>query len=497
MRAAVLWIALPLLAQDAPKAPPTPREKARELLTRAGDMTAAASPEIQVAALIHLGDTWIALDKKKSLESFEQALAALPSAPKVSGGLSFAERLLRYAAEADAEFAASLLPSIPDPPPGGVARIVAGLITDKKLDRAIEVLQTHSATGPYPYAAVSRILKELPPDDDRRLSLFGGASSAFLGRPNVEAFSTLLAANYETLPQGMVEPALRAILDQVLKHDDSEESYRQTLSNEKGSVGFSSRTNARLFNVYFLFAKIDPKRAEELLQSRPELAAALKAFPEGRRSMGENVGSNTSSQPKDEKPDPQQAQRMNLDAISETRAGEARAAFEKNPARAVEIAKTIPAPYQRASLLADFASRIANKDPERAGPIIDECLAQLKEINEPVLRIDTWIHLAEAAHRAKRDDQSRAMFDKALIDAEALYKRDTDAEKPNRAMRDEWPSTQSFRKAVYFAAKLHGIEAESMLVRIQDPGLSVLAAIELARGLLNRPGRADYTSVNR
>ena len=89
------------------------------------------------------------------------------------------------------------------------------------------------------------------------------------------------------------------------------------------------------------------------------------------------------------------------------------------------------------------------------------------------------------------------MIERGIADAEALYKSDTNADSPNRAIRDEWPSTQAFRRTLYRAAKLFGPDASSYLVRVQDPDLSVLATIEVARALLNRPGRYGSVSISR
>lgn len=486
-----------LNAQDAPSKPPTHREQAAELLTKAGEMVAATRPEVQAAALIHLGDTWTVLDRKKAGEYFDQALAALPGVSEKSFNDYLRTGLISAAAEADPEHAASLLASVPDAPAQAVDRIVTGLLQKKNTARAIAVVETVSATGPFPFRAAQRILETLPADDERRLPLFGAATSAYLARPNNTAFGALLASQWKTVPRNMTETALRALVDTILKNKGDDEHYQQTLSNDQGAVSFSSRASAELFYVMHIVQEIDSKRAEELLRARPDLAGALQRFPGGRAGMGNNVNSNTNSRGRDDSAPSGQDASMNLGAIADARAAEAHKKFDTDQDAALDLAKTIPVVHVRAATLAEFALKLAAQQPERAGQLIDQCLDELKEDKNEGLRVRLWPDLAEAAHKAKRDEQARKMIERGIADAEALYKSDTNADSPNRAIRDEWPSTQAFRRTLYRAAKLFGPDASSYLVRVQDPDLSVLATIEVARALLNRPGRYGSVSISR
>src|SRR5512133_2751573 len=79
-----LLLGLALSGQDKPEAAgekPDPVKKARELLDSAAEMAGGAQPQIQVAALWHIGDNYQALDRKKALAFFKQAFAACPTLP--------------------------------------------------------------------------------------------------------------------------------------------------------------------------------------------------------------------------------------------------------------------------------------------------------------------------------------------------------------------------------------------------------------------------------
>src|SRR6185436_20524394 len=63
---------------------PDPKKKALELLDRAAEMVSAAQPEVQVAGLLHLGDSYRLFDKKKALQLLEQAFASALTLPSTS-----------------------------------------------------------------------------------------------------------------------------------------------------------------------------------------------------------------------------------------------------------------------------------------------------------------------------------------------------------------------------------------------------------------------------
>src|SRR5436190_20444000 len=66
-------------AGDAEK--PTPRQKARQLLDSAAEMTAATTPDVQAAALLHLARNYQDFDKKKAIEFFKQSFTACTVPP--------------------------------------------------------------------------------------------------------------------------------------------------------------------------------------------------------------------------------------------------------------------------------------------------------------------------------------------------------------------------------------------------------------------------------
>jgi hypothetical protein len=76
---------------------------------------------------------------------------------------------------------------------------------------------------------------------------------------------------------------------------------------------------------------------------------------------------------------------------------------------------------------------------------------------------------------------------KAKADAADLYKEDSNTDRPNRAWREYWPSTQAYRRAIIRATKLMGVDAEPVLLKITDTDVNVPARITMAQALLERP----------
>ena len=101
------------------------------------------------------------------------------------------------------------------------------------------------------------------------------------------------------------------------------------------------------------------------------------------------------------------------------------------------------------------------------------------------------------AHKIKDDKLSWQAIDRAMADATALYKLDANEDSPNKALREYWPSTQGYRRIVITAVKLFGVDAEPLLLRITDPDLALLARVEMAQALLERPHDSWSTSVSR
>jgi len=476
--------------EKAPEEQATRSEKARELLESASKLVPSVQPQVQVAALLHLGDNFNLVDRKKAIECLERAFASaseLPSGPEDPRG-DMQARVVESMADVDLAKALEMLPQLAAPTGGdprlmAIQKVVRLLLDKKDLDRAIEVVESVGSTGEYPFHAARLIFEKLPEDDGRRAQVFSAASAAFAVRPR-GPFAEFLSKHWQAVSRPVAEAALQAVLNSIL--DKKEEGSNTTnLSTAKGMVSFRTQQDRQLFDLIHVMRELDSKRAASLLEARPELRAAVDRFPTGMASMG---GDNISmSVMQGDKPDQQAQGREQLQALARSRAAEALSVMKEDPQKALSLVRGIPVPALQAQVLGSVARTVSDKDPSTAKSVLDQSLKILDEIKEPRERLRVWSIVAEAAHRAKENLRAWEAIDRGLSDAAALYKRDADVESPNQALREFWPSTQSYRAMMHRAASLFGAEAEPLLAKITDPELALLARIEIAQALLDRP----------
>jgi hypothetical protein len=85
--------------------------------------------------------------------------------------------------------------------------------------------------------------------------------------------------------------------------------------------------------------------------------------------------------------------------------------------------------------------------------------------------------------RARQDGDFTAAMERAL----ERYREDADPARPNLAAHEFWPSASAFRSLIYQAGQRIGRDAASLLDRIPDGELRLLASIELAAALAGLP----------
>jgi hypothetical protein len=495
-------LALALLAFAALSAAdkPTPRQKARELLDSVVDMAAAAKPDVQAAALMHLAEDYYAFDKKKSLEFFKQAFTVINTSPASQSPFARSTQMEIAVSLAgfDAPEGIGLL-KLMEPVQGGydvrsyaASRIMSVLVGKQKFADALDLAEYMGSTGAYPFSGVGMILDKLPAVDPQIAAVFSSALAAFTVKPDT-AFSDLLNRHWKQLPAGMPQAALSRILAHILNGKDDQSYETRTLSSSKGTAAFSSRLQADLFDIAPLVRELDPKRYEELLSSYAELRGALQIFPGGGPAVHDDRGVVVYTVLSDAKADNTEARRsadalnnrMKTAALINQRSEQALAAAS-DPDKALDLVAAIPSQPQQAVVLARIANAVGENDVARARRVLSRCLAMLDDVKYPEDRVNAWDAVAAVAVTIKDDAILQRAIDRMISDAAALYKEDSDSDKPNRYPRDQWPSTQAYRRAVIRAVKLQGVDAEPILQKIADTDQNILARLTMAQALLER-----------
>jgi hypothetical protein len=485
MLTAVLLTCLP-----ARNVPPTPREKARELLDATLDSAPGAQPEVAALARLRIGENDDVFDHKKSLEAVNSTFAAaLGIPPEKTGRRENAQGMIaRATVPLSLPDAVSMLKRIQagnsaddeDPHYEAVEAAVTRLIEKKQIDEAIGLINSVGATGKYPFKAASLLFAALPPDDVRRPAIFACALSAYTLRPSAD-FGEFLVKHWKEIPKTTAEAAVGQMVTTILNGKD--EGLNESLSAAKGSLTLHGRQNVELFDLMHVVRSIDPKRADGLPDRRPELKVALARFPNGRESMGQ--AANWSRSGGDPGPPDERGAELvrvfaELEKLSEdaTKAG--------HITKIADLAKPIRNPSARLEFRTAVIG-LASDEPEIAKSLLSRCIELLKDVKDPPHRAESWSAVALAAHQIMDDKLAREAPDHAFDDAEEIYKPDMDADDPNPGPRDVWPFTNACHRIMISGAKIFGIDSSTLLNRITDPDMPVFARVELAQALLDRP----------
>ncbi len=494
----LLMVAALLNGQPAPGVNPgeksDPTKKARELAEAASQMT-GSTPEIQVVALFHLAETYQALDRKKAKELFQQAFAAAAVLPKdrIHNRQREQARIVCAVADADVNEAIEMLrqmepaPGMYDPRWPAVDKIVGKLVADSRLDEAIGLVEGIGSTGFYSFGAAAQVFKALPDGDSRRMTLFGSATSAYILRPT-ERFLIFLTNCWTGVPKQMAEAAMEAVLRTVLDQKDDGNYGARGYATAKGVVTFTSQQEAQLFEMMHIVRAINPKRAEEILETRQGLRAWVEQYPMGRKSIqAEGASYGFMSTGSDKQSVARSVDQGRSWLLTQNIAQSALNSVATDADKAVNLARSIPDAPRRAEVLGTIASRVAEQDSAWSKRLVNECSSLLDEIKNPDDRTPAWDAMADAAHRAGDDQLTWRVLDRALSDAAELAKKYVPGEDQDMTLREYWPSTQAYRRAVTRATEIFGVDAEPLLLKITDPDINLLARIAMAQALLGRP----------
>ncbi len=472
---------------------PDVKNPVQEFLKSTVEIIPAASLSVQVAALLDAAELYGAENKPQALDLLGQAFrtaGAIPPRPRQEQGAAQAQVLVimaNYDPGEAAELLGGLSPKARSFP---LFMIVSKLIEQKELERAIAVLELYSTPEAYPYAAASMVLTQLAEDDPRRTQVFSAAASSFTTESDITGFSGLLQGQWRRTPRTVLDPAVHRAVTTVLNMKRPED-MSVTKRTDKGAVTFDNETDAELFDLIGVLQSVDPKGAKEILDQRPSLAAALERFPEGSASMAAGGGNRMSSETRRSgdmhTADPQVQEEMRLNAVSDALAEEALKLAGSDALGAIKKAKQIPLESIRAKTLVQIAQEAVGKDAEGARMVLAQVDTELRGVKDPMSAAQMWAELAEAEGKAKEVELADKAIERGMAACETLYKEDANADDPNTAPREYWPSIQAWRRVMVAAATIHGLEAEPLLARVTDPDLLVMARLAVLRGVLKKP----------
>lgn len=520
-------IGTPPQARSAP-AKPTPEQQKRgmQMLSVAEAEAGGLQGGMRAYALLQIARAYERTDKAKALDLLEGAFTAtreIDDDGRLQTRGSLQEDILKQMVPLAPERVDELLTQID---PGRKAAVLESLLTsyekNKQLDHAVEVIYRIAGDGEFPYGAAQRVLAAMP-DEERSTQLpqlFNMAFASFRDHPNKNGmmfsrgdFASFVQSFWKQLPRDQVKAAVHEILKQAEnagQGDGARGATPVSFSSEKGSASFSSAYQYRLFQMLPVLRAVDEDEADRLLKKNQELQALLKQYPDGMQSLA----------PQESQGQPQPGGRRRgpgggggggsmMMVGSGPGAGDAGARMQefqrmskimaeadKNPEQAVTDAAGISDKGMRANALVGIARASWKQKPSSARSALRQAIELAPEL-EPELQGMVFAGATDIYVKMEDTDTAKKVIEKHLAAAEKMYKADSNADDPNKALKAYWPSTNAYKNALRAAGQISPAWAMTLLKEVSDPEVKVAAEVALAGAWLKVPVGRTQTVTSR
>jgi len=363
-----------------------------------------------------------------------------------------------------------------------------------------------------PYATASRIMKMLGPDQQDQLrQLFTESLASYQNHKHGTSFSTMdfpsmIPEFYGKVPDDLIRQAIDEVLSQAkaaAENAKQGDSPTIGMSSAQGAVQFNSVYDYHLFQLLPVLRKLDPEKAEKLLQQSRDVQTFLSKYPQGVSSLNMHTGSGGppsggmmvmstvdkpganggSVQPPGGKAAPPMAAPPSM--------GEAQRSQQivddsaKHPNDALAAAITL-SPGLRVQTYVGIARQNVKKDTSVAKSALGKAIDSLADTpsGAQMMSIGDIVSLYQ---QLGETDSAKKAIEKGMDIAAKLYKTDTNADDPNTAPKAYWPSTNAWRTMLDRAAAISPEWAVSLLKDIPDDDIRNYDQIAIAEGMLGVP----------
>ncbi|MFB3813776.1 MAG: hypothetical protein ACE14L_06655 [Terriglobales bacterium] len=451
-------------------------------------------------------------DKKKALELLESALLAMRAYDDdhMNGSLKqrLEEDILRSMAPMAPQRVDELITQVDA---AAREKVLTSLLAyyeqNKQSDRVLELIYRIGQESEIPYDAASRYLMSLKPEQSGELlQLFTASLSSYRDHPHPlfenKGFPDMIVRFWNRLPKNLVREAIDEVLGQAEAADKKEQGKKPSIAmaSDKGSVSFTSLYEYRLFQLLPVLRRIDESGAEELLRKYQQVSATLDKYPEGTSSFapdsdspGEKPGGkrggmmfSVSGGPND----------MAAKMAEMSRAQKILADADKHPEQALANIETLQDLDIRAQTLDNFA-RVNSKQHASSARSALAKLSDIVEKVEPMARVRLVVSIARTYQNMGDNDSAKKAVEKGLKIAEASLQEDSNADRPNKALKAFWPSTNGYCALLRVAGSISPAWALSLLKEIPDTEIKANAEIALAAAWLNVPTGTEVSATVR
>lgn len=525
--------------EPQPKATPEEKKLGTQLLQRAETEAAGLQGGMRAYALLQVARGYEQSDRPKAVSLLENAFTATRIVDDDTLGTR--NKLQKQVLSAMVPLAPDKVDDyLPQVDPSVRKDVLEALLShyekEKQLDHAIELVYNISRQSEFPYAAASRLIQELPADQNAEvMQLFNTALASFrdhkpsdsssdcsdrrrCGSAEVLAgamahmggaddFGEFILRNWKRAPAPMVKEGILEVLKRA------EESAKQqpagqnqiAMTSDKGSVRFTSDYEYRLFQLLPVLKHVDPDEADSLLKKHEDATPLLAKYPEGAASFmpSENSdgaddtaaasGGGNGSAPGAKGPRKPPAgmafsvggqmdmkHNMGIQVDELQKAAKIGADAADHPQQALANAATIQTKSIRAQALMGIARANVKKNPSVAKEALSKAVDLVPDLPEPAGQMFIMRDAADLYLRMDEIDSAKKIVERGLEFADKAYKDDANADDPNKALKAYWPSTEGYRSMLRVASRISPQWAASLLKDIDDPDVKVTAEAAMA-----------------
>jgi hypothetical protein len=488
-------------AEPARKATPEQLERGRQMLQLAETQASGLEGGMRSYALLQVARAYEPADKKKALALLEDALAATRSIDddNLKTRFQLQKQILQEMVPLAPQRVDDLLTEVE---PQARASVLTSLLQyyekQKELGHAVEVLYRIAQESEMPYGAALRVMQALPPERAADAQqLFAVSLESFQNHKRDGAcigdcdFVPLILRFWTRLPKEAVLDAVHAVLK-----DARERGQKGSISmaSDQGAVAFNSQYEFRLFQLLPVLRKLDESEAKKLLEEYQQVQTLLAKYPQGTDSLqpsdagagrrDRSPGASfmmSDSGPGGGRPGPQMPAPLEMQQVSKI-AAEA----EKHPRDALAMTTSVSNLNLRSQALLMIARSTWKNDPS----IAREALQKFMDLYPSLELTQQVMSLSTAANidlNMGETDDAKNVIEKGLAAADAAYKKDSNADDPNKALKAYWPSAEAYRGMLRLAVRISPAWAANLAKEISDPEMKVVAQIAMAASMLEIP----------
>jgi hypothetical protein len=483
------------------------REAALYLLTTAEAEANGFDPPMKAAVLFALGHTYSTVDRKKSIDLLTTAYSLVNGISEDAGAdlRTLSIEIVRNVAQIAPDAVEHSLPSDPTTRDYALEQLVLRYISSRKW-RVAEDYYERIETEPLVYSVAREFLEALPRSNQElanqvffhALRVFGSQQHWAITPGKPEDLGSLLVRFYDRFPAQSVLDAADELLKQAKPENASEHSQvrHSTIAAETAgaTVTFSSFYEFRLFQLLPILQALDPDRADKLLADAQNTKALLAKYPNGQRSIDPDFSGQSSNTSYAIIPlNASAAPMVNQLELQGSAAGIVKSAG-KEPRLAISKAETAPLNVKIPALL-DIARMYVKRQPSISKQALSSVLNAAKDNSDH--EID-WRALNEAAELYLQMGEDDLAWD-ACVQASklvsVLYKRDSDTDDPNQALKLFWPSVHAWRNVVQTSGEISVQRTFDILKEIPDEQIQVLEEVMLASSWMHVPVWNDVSPM--